>query len=39
MDLGRGIGAAGIIASIAGFATLVARMPHERDVDDDGAVV
>lgn len=39
MDLGGWLGAAGVIASIAGFGTLVARMPHERDSDDDGAVV
>jgi hypothetical protein len=39
MDLGTWLSAAGVIASVAGFATLVARMPHERDSDDDGAVV
>lgn len=39
MDLGTWLGAAGVMASIAGFVTLVARMPHERDSDDDGAVV
>ena len=39
MDLGTWLGAAGVIASIAGFGTLVARLPHERDTDDDGAVV
>jgi len=39
MDLGTLLGAAGVLAGIAGFATLVARMPHERDSDDDGAVV
>ena len=39
MDLGTWLSAVGVIASIAGFVTLVARMPHERDPDDDGAVV
>lgn len=39
MDLGGWLGAVGVIASIAGFGTLVARLPHERDTDDDGAVV
>lgn len=39
LDWGTWLGAAGVIASIAGFGTLVARMPHERDSDDDGAVV
>ena len=39
MDLGTWIGAAGVAASMAGFVTLVARLPHERESDDDGAVV
>lgn len=39
MDLGKWLGAVGVIASIAGFATLIARLPHERDDDGDGAVV
>jgi hypothetical protein len=28
-----------VMASVAGFVTLIARLPHERDSDDDGAVV
>jgi hypothetical protein len=39
MDLGGWLGAVGVFASGAGFVTLIARMPHERDSDDDGAVV
>ena len=39
MDLGGWLGAVGVFASVAGFVTLIARMPHERDSDDDGAVV
>jgi hypothetical protein len=39
MDLGTWLSVTGVIASVAGFVTLVARMPHERDPDDDGAVV
>jgi hypothetical protein len=39
LDLGTWISGVAVIASVAGFVTLVARMPHERDVDDDGAVV
>ena len=39
MDLGKWLGMVGVVASIAGFATLIARLPHERDGDDDGAVV
>ncbi len=39
IDLPRWLGAVGVMASIAGFGTLVARLPHERDDDDDGAVV
>ena len=39
MDLGGFLGALGVMASVAGFVTLIARLPHERDSDDDGAVV
>lgn len=39
MDLGGWLGALGVMASVAGFVTLIARLPHERDSDDDGAVV
>lgn len=39
LDLGTWIGATGVVASIAGFVTLVARLPHEREDDGDGAVV
>ena len=37
--VGGWLGAVGVFASVAGFVTLIARMPHERDSDDDGAVV
>jgi len=37
--LGRMIGAIGIAAAFIGFVILMARLPHTRDHDDDGAVV